>query len=1769
MDATNKQKNKKLAALTGAALSLPGLNSSAAIPADSIKTNVSYGHYAESDNRMRVDIYHADAVIPLSDRLELAFSLDRDTYSGATPAFSLPSASTNFKKYEENGSISTVDIVSGASALSALNITSYFLNTFVEFKDGQPYLDNNTAREIQADPFYQPIFESNLVSAQSFAVENANRLDESSINSAAPDSADVSIIPEPIAVMSSDVLIERVKSFIFDYVQSSGDFQFAFDSIIGKIADRNDALNQFNNAITLNRSIGPYLDKLDSLKPVVIENEFQTDLINIESDYKDKVAGLELDLKSIKQDYDTDKAAIDANFSSQQDALDDLYEGDKTKTQNNLTQARVDYNAATAQLDKDLAKALQGYQAAITPILKDYNDKKNTRTSEYQLEIDNLTGEILRTPGGKELQNQYAKDTTDLDATFTSQKINEFDKFSVATGFSETTDFETNKNSLYETYTFNEKTRTNLYNQDKATDLTNYNKQFSVTTKLYDDGLTQLDLQFDADKVLLNDARDAAELQYKQDNPRPADPLTIAETVTIDFPITLMTSGSYGGHANMAPGAGGSCPGGGMASCYYEDNFVIGVVEDPTSATAHLHRASGYNFKDKSLQYHADSSGIYIRAQSGAAFSLDSMTFKAPIDANTNKDDGQNDNWEILGFNQAVNEDLATGDGTNYATRVAYEKIANGFDGTLDLSSINSDFKNVNAVWIHYQGYPSTPTDGKEFSLKVDDIVLSPVITPTKTQIAWDDALQLFKTDYQTNTYDPNLNNLTSDYGTKKSKLESDKTNALSNLTADYNKELIDLKKAFDGDIAALTTQYNTDVRNLKKATDTYNGNIADFTTAYNTNKGKLDDDYIKALEELSAGIPGKIAELNDRYAQDLKTLEANRDGQKQPFLDELDAKKKELQDLSAQYLNDYQALLAKGDEELRALQAQYLEQSDALKSNQSGQESTLLESKIKELAQLTQNYLVQAQPILAAMQGLEADPAALRADAAPASGNAQADPTSIDEAIGQTRSEIGDGLATDKNKQEQAATNVKDAKLLAADAIANETAKAIANYLDKQTTIALYQEMLDRTVPAGDRPVQRFQVMPQETRTMPQFTARYFWDDTTLALSGGLSDEPDFLSNFGSVNLNHEFNDKLTTFNIGYGMTSNTITRGSSHAGGHNHCTDGSDSCPEYGALNEKSRFHNVNAGISQVLGKDTLYQLSASYTQQNGYLSNPYKQVYIRGEVTAEEYFEMNRNPDLDWRSITQLEMVSTELFREVRPNSRNMWSFSNRLNQHLPNLDASVHFDYRFYTDDWGIDSHTFELKWYQNLAGGFTVTPGIRYYSQSQADFFAPYFLAPRADGHYSSDFRLSGFGDLSGGITIGKEFARGIKLTAGFEYVTHSGNLKLGGGGIGDYADFDYYIAHANLNIDLGARPFTLGGGGGDHSHHHEHHHGAPIPAGVMFGHMMTQADEIMIGYRYMYGVQSGSMLSGSEPVSDTYLVANACPGNDNGCLFKPLKMHMQMHMLDLMYAPTDWLNIMLMPQLMSMDMTMSQPLRQYASPKPGEVDSEEDLYGHHAGARHTSNDLADTLGVALVKVFDDGTHHAHVGIGMSAPTGSVDVQLSQGTLVNNGGTAVAPNSAVLQDYGMQTGSGTWDFKPSLTYTGHKNDWGWGVQLSGTKHLGRNKYGFAYGDIIQGTSWGSYAIFDWLSASVRGAYTWQDNVQGLSDQNHDAVSPVDFPSNYGGRFVDVGFGLNLSIPEGQFAGHHLSVEWLQPVMTDFNGTQLDRDGAMTATWSFSF
>jgi Protein of unknown function (DUF3570) len=743
------------------------------------------------------------------------------------------------------------------------------------------------------------------------------------------------------------------------------------------------------------------------------------------------------------------------------------------------------------------------------------------------------------------------------------------------------------------------------------------------------------------------------------------------------------------------------------------------------------------------------------------------------------------------------------------------------------------------------------------------------------------------------------------------------------------------------------------------------------------------------------------------------------------------------------------------------------------------------------------------------------------------------------------------------------------------------------------------------------------------ETRKQGDFKLGYEWDEAELDIGGGISVENDYESHFGNINGRWDFNNKQTSVNLGLSYTNSDTAAIPDHdARSYSSATAYFDQIERVETADGnliKTILHgnrqdwSTTLGLTQIVNKDALLELGISYTRSTGFLENPYKYVTVF-------FIEPEKAPD-SLGNVT----AKTRAFLEQRPDERNQFTWNVGYKQFVESLDAALHVDYHFFHDDWGINAHTFEADWVQPVGNDWTFTPRIRYYSQEAADFYQPFYFSfnefDERDGfanlkflpaaHFSSDQRLSGYGTLSGGVTVSKQFAKGISLDTGFEYYTHQGGLKLGGGGEGEYADFDYWVANAALKVNLSALGQSLNSMGNDPSHHAAHSGNAP--AGVMFAHTLDKAGDMMIGYRYMYNNQAGDMLHGDKPVNDPLVYNNACfsgggSGRLNQCFTTPTEMTMHMHMLDLMYAPTDWLTLMLMPQFVDMDMSM----RASRTSRDVNIGNAGGHIDHHISSGHNVGGVGDTGMYGLFKLFDNPNHHANLGLGVSAPTGDVGIQLRRNHKLDGG----------LIHYGMQLGSGTWDFKPSLTYTGQMERWSWGTQLSGTKRLeGRNKSGFALGDLFQATAWGGYGLTPWLSATVRGVYTWQGRIKGqysrdkidfnnpsencpkesfqsddgegniffdeesfnaciqdVEIQNQALINeqdvvhrsnPADFPGNYGGRYVDVGLGLSATVPSGSLAGNKLSFEWLQPVYTDVNGYQLDRDGALSFTWSYGF
>lgn len=293
-----------------------------------------------------------------------------------------------------------------------------------------------------------------------------------------------------------------------------------------------------------------------------------------------------------------------------------------------------------------------------------------------------------------------------------------------------------------------------------------------------------------------------------------------------------------------------------------------------------------------------------------------------------------------------------------------------------------------------------------------------------------------------------------------------------------------------------------------------------------------------------------------------------------------------------------------------------------------------------------------------------------------------------------------------------------------------------------------------------------------RETRYGVGIGGSYFAENLSFHLSGERSEEPDYLAHAYQMRVDAEFNRKLTMLSLSLGQSFDRIE-------------------PSTRTLQENKSTHKLQLEISQVLDMNSVLQLNFSYAFDTGYLSNPYKKVYIN---------KLSPGAGLESGGFDQV-------YYENRPSSRHAGALALNYRHYFATWDSALHLDYRYYRDSWGIDSHTFEASWHQPL-GTWMLVPSLRYYTQSKARFYQLFFVQPNASNHYSSDFRLAGFGSVGSGVRISKELLKktgpiaSLKFQAGFDFTFHAADLKLGRRQGSEITDFNYYLVTASLNLQF-------------------------------------------------------------------------------------------------------------------------------------------------------------------------------------------------------------------------------------------------------------------------------------------------------------------------------------------------------------------------------
>ena len=181
--------------------------------------------------------------------------------------------------------------------------------------------------------------------------------------------------------------------------------------------------------------------------------------------------------------------------------------------------------------------------------------------------------------------------------------------------------------------------------------------------------------------------------------------------------------------------------------------------------------------------------------------------------------------------------------------------------------------------------------------------------------------------------------------------------------------------------------------------------------------------------------------------------------------------------------------------------------------------------------------------------------------------------------------------------------------------------------------------------------------------------------------------------------------------------------------------------------AVNRNS--YSASFGFSQVLSKKLQISIFFDVLQQQGLLSTPYHRIYFADK--ANYYIgQAQYIPEYESESNVGVYKLADDI--ERLPDSRFKIPIGARLNYYI-NERFVLRSYYRYYSDNWNVQSHTLNFELPIKLSDRFTVFPLYRYYTQTQSEYYAPYEMHLSTEKYYTSDADLSTFDSNQYGLGV--------------------------------------------------------------------------------------------------------------------------------------------------------------------------------------------------------------------------------------------------------------------------------------------------------------------------------------------------------------------------------------------------------------------------------
>jgi hypothetical protein len=267
------------------------------------------------------------------------------------------------------------------------------------------------------------------------------------------------------------------------------------------------------------------------------------------------------------------------------------------------------------------------------------------------------------------------------------------------------------------------------------------------------------------------------------------------------------------------------------------------------------------------------------------------------------------------------------------------------------------------------------------------------------------------------------------------------------------------------------------------------------------------------------------------------------------------------------------------------------------------------------------------------------------------------------------------------------------------------------------------------------------------------------------LNVGASASKEYDYLHLGLNAKISRDFNQRNTTLSAGLAFSADELDPEGGSPMGLTPMRDSVDGGELKGPKQTKDVVDAI-IGVTQVISKNMLVQLNYSYSDNSGYLNDPYKIISVV-DGTSGDVIPIPSSPAPG--------PLYLYLYEE-RPDSRVKHSLYAQTKYYMSGniLDVS----YRYMTDDWDIDSHTLDMRYRWPFGNGRYLEPHLRFYTQSEADFYNISLVDgdPLPD-YASADYRLGNFDAITAGLKYGWKTGSGNDMNVRLEVYRQTANVS--------------------------------------------------------------------------------------------------------------------------------------------------------------------------------------------------------------------------------------------------------------------------------------------------------------------------------------------------------------------------------------------------------